>query len=97
MSCAFPFLHVCLCVSSAVETGEAAAEEREDALQGPLGIRQGEGCCAFPTRPQCQQWGGGRRVFGEGALGQWGEGAFRRQKGVQSLTLHSHTHTLRIY
>lgn len=32
------FLFFFLCVSSAVEAGEAAAEEREDALQGPLGV-----------------------------------------------------------
>lgn len=42
------------CVSSAVKAGEAAAEEREDSLQGPLRVEQGEGRPTFSTGPQRQ-------------------------------------------
>lgn len=61
------------CIFSAIKAGKAAAEEREDALQGSLRVRQGEGRPAFSTGPQRQQWGRGGRVFGEGALGHRGE------------------------
>lgn len=53
---------------SAGEAGEAAAEEREDSLQGPLRAGQGEEQPAAPTRPQRQQWRRGRRVVREGGL-----------------------------
>lgn len=44
------------CASSAGKAGEAAAEEREDTLQGPLGVEQGERRATVPTGPQRQQW-----------------------------------------
>lgn len=45
--------------SSAVQAGEAAAEEREDALQGPVRVQQGERRAASPPGPQRQQRGRG--------------------------------------
>jgi len=63
------------CVFSAVKAGEAAAEEREDALQGPLRVGPGEGPPTFQTGPQRQQWSRRRRVVREGVLGEQGEGA----------------------
>ncbi|KAA8594534.1 hypothetical protein FQN60_011669 [Etheostoma spectabile] len=57
-------------MSPTVQAGEAAAEEREDALQGPLGVEQGKTRFTFPTGPQRQQWSRRGCVIREGDLGQ---------------------------
>lgn len=80
-----PDRYVCACewicevsyfcdVPPAGEAGEAAAEEREDSIQGPLRVGQGEEQPAAPTRPQRQQWSWGRCVVREGGLEGWTEG-----------------------
>lgn len=61
-------------VPPAGKAGEAAAEEREDSLQGPLRVGQREGRPAAPTRPQRQQWSRGRCVVREGGLAGRAEG-----------------------
>ncbi|XP_047221833.1 D-aminoacyl-tRNA deacylase 1 isoform X2 [Girardinichthys multiradiatus] len=43
----------------AVKVGEAAAQEREGALQRTLGVGKGESFPAIQTGSQRQQWGGG--------------------------------------
>uniref|UniRef100_A0A3Q2NZL9 D-aminoacyl-tRNA deacylase n=1 Tax=Fundulus heteroclitus TaxID=8078 RepID=A0A3Q2NZL9_FUNHE len=52
----------------ALEVGEAAAEEGEDALQRAVGVGTGERFPALQTGSQRQQRGGGRRVFRSGAV-----------------------------